>query len=133
MPRGVSRTREAERQARRAREAEVDRLFRFARLELFVLEAEAGAFRLESGVVAGVTAGDVVQLLQVLLLDNQWFGRDVPGGVVLCRYDAFAAELLRSARRRFGGRSSPALTAKPWKGAKHERAVLCRDPGARIA
>ena len=58
MPRGVSRTREAERQARRAREAEVDRLFRFARLELFVLEAEAGAFRLESGVVAGVTAGD---------------------------------------------------------------------------
>ena len=89
MPRGVSRQREAERQARRAREAEVDRLFRFARLELLVLEAEAGGFRLESGVVAGVTAGDVVQLLQVLLLDNQWFGRDVPGGVVLCRYDAF--------------------------------------------
>ena len=100
MPRGVARARTAELAARRAREAEVDRLFKFARLELLVLEAEAGAFRLESAVVAGVTAGDVVQLLQVLLLDNQWFGRDVPGGVVLCRYDAFSSRAAaeRSAR-----------------------------------
>ena len=100
MPRGVSRKREAEREARRAREAEVDRLFQFARLELFVLEAEAGAFRLESGVVAGVKAGEVDCLLQVLLLDNQWFGRDVPDGVVVCRHDAFAsrASAERSAR-----------------------------------
>ena len=133
MPRGVSRTREAERQARRAREAGLTGCFG-SRGRLFVLEAEAGAFRLESGVVAGVTAGDVVQLLQVLLLDNQWFGRDVPGGVVLCRYDAFAS------------RAAAERSAKVWRakfaridsesrgrGAKHERAVLCRDPGARIA
>ena len=102
MPRGVSRTREAERQARRAREAEVDRLFRFARLE-FSCSRRKGSVPTRVGVVAGVTAGDAQQLLQVLLLDNQWFGRDVPGGVVLCRHDAFAS------------RASAERSAKVWR------------------
>lgn len=109
MPRGDRLRQRAAFVASRARAAEVDRLFKFARLELGVVEAErvdgstgevSLAFRVESGVVAGVGEGDVVQLLQALLLDNQWFGRDVPGGVVVCRYDAFSSRAAaeRSAR-----------------------------------
>ena len=109
MPRGVSAARAAQREARRVREAEIDRLLNFARLELFVVEADLvddstgevrPGYRLESGVVAGVRAGDVDCRLQCLLLDNQWFGRDVPDGVVVCRHDAFASRVAaeRSAR-----------------------------------
>jgi len=86
--------------AMRARLDEVDRLFRFERLELFVLEAEAGAFRLESGVVAGVKAGEVESVLQVVLLDDSFRAEDRAEGVVLVRHDLFSSRAAaeRSAR-----------------------------------
>lgn len=99
----------AEFAAMKARRAEVDRLLQFSKLELLVVEAElvdgstgevSSGFRLESGVVAGVVEGEVVCVLQGLLLDEQFGARDVPGGVVLYRHDAFTsrASAERSAR-----------------------------------